>query len=370
MARHVRPRRLSRSPRVSVVIPCYNYGHYLRECAGSALGQTGVTVEVVIVDAASTDDTAEVARELAATDPRVTVITQAHNGGHIHTYNEGLAAATGEYVVLLSADDLLAPGALARAGAVLDAHPGVGLVYGFAPVFVDTPPRPGRHTWSWTIWPGLDWLAEVHRRGRNVIRSPEAVMRTSVLRQLGGYEPGLPHTADLFLWLGAATMADVAYIAGPDQGYFRQHGANLSVVRFGGPTDDIDHRRQAFELFAARFADRLPPGAQPRDDAARALGDEALARACLWLDRGPRAGDDPTALAALAHELWPAIAGTRQWRAYEHSLARWRSGRRRRVSQLGRAAIDQWGMNLGQRFGLRRFLPLGVRVLSHGWTPR
>jgi hypothetical protein len=292
------------------------------------------------------------------------------NSGHIRTYNEGLAAATGEYVVLLSADDLLAPGSLARACAVLDAHPGVGLVYGFAPVFVDTPPRPGLRTWSWTIWPGLDWLTEVHRRGRNVIRSPEAVMRASVLREIGGYEPALPHTADLFLWLGAASMADVAYVAGPDQGYFRQHGANLSVTRFGGPTDDIDHRRMAFELFAQRYADRLPSDRRPLDDAARALGEEALARACLWLDRGPGPGDDPTELAKLAQQLSPQISGSRRWRSYEDSLARWRSGRRRRPMQVGRAAIDQWGMNLGQRFGLRRFLPLGVRVLTHGWTPR
>jgi hypothetical protein len=106
------------------------------------------------------------------------------------------------------------------------------------------------------------------------------------------------------------------------------------------------------------------------DDAARALGEEALARACLWLDRGPRPGDDPTELAKLAQQLSPQISGSRRWQSYEDSLARWRSGRRRRPMQVGRAAIDQWGMNLGQRFGLRRFLPLGVRVLSHGWTPR
>ncbi|WP_460807831.1 glycosyltransferase family 2 protein [Micromonospora zhanjiangensis] len=108
MVTRIRPRPLTTRPTVSVVIPCYNYGHYLPECVHSVLSQSGVEVDVLIVDDASPDGSAEVARELSA-DPRVRLIAHRENRGHIATYNEGLAAVDGEYVVLLSADDLLSP---------------------------------------------------------------------------------------------------------------------------------------------------------------------------------------------------------------------------------------------------------------------
>ena len=60
---------------VSVVVPCYKYGHYLEESVGSALhGNDGVDVRVLIIDDASPDDSADRARELAAADPRVQVL--------------------------------------------------------------------------------------------------------------------------------------------------------------------------------------------------------------------------------------------------------------------------------------------------------
>ena len=69
--RRVDPRAPSRTPRVSVVVPCYNYGHYLPACVGSALNQPGVNVEAIVVDDASPDGSGEVAEQLFADDPRV-----------------------------------------------------------------------------------------------------------------------------------------------------------------------------------------------------------------------------------------------------------------------------------------------------------
>jgi glycosyltransferase involved in cell wall biosynthesis len=117
---------------VSVIIPCYNYGRFLRQCTESVLSQEGVDVSVLIIDDASPDGSAEVADELGRRESRLQVIRHAENKGHIATYNEGLAWATGDYLLLLSADDYLTPGSLARAAAIMDARPGVGLVYGRA----------------------------------------------------------------------------------------------------------------------------------------------------------------------------------------------------------------------------------------------
>ncbi|WP_318854809.1 glycosyltransferase family 2 protein (plasmid) [Sinorhizobium meliloti] len=124
---------LDRVPRVSVVITCYNCGHYLRQCVDSVTrNQPGIKVEVIIVDDKTTDDSVAVVRSIKDRDERVRLILHEQNKGHIATYNDGLDAATGEFVPFLSADDLATPGALTRATELLVADPSVGAVYGNA----------------------------------------------------------------------------------------------------------------------------------------------------------------------------------------------------------------------------------------------
>src|SRR5690242_1270133 len=92
---------------VNVVIPCYNYGHFLEQAVGSVLDDQGdVDVRVLIIDDASPDGSGEVALQIAARDPRVEAVVHTTNIGHIATYNEGLLGwADGDYCMLLSADD-------------------------------------------------------------------------------------------------------------------------------------------------------------------------------------------------------------------------------------------------------------------------
>ncbi len=144
MPTNMPPRPLLRRPTVSVVVPCYRYGHYLPGAVRSVLDQTDVDAEVLIVDDASPDDSGEVAEALAAADPRIRVLRHAENKGHIATYNDGLEAVDGEYVVLLSADDLLPPGSLGRATALMEANPSVGMVYGH-PLRLPRQPTAGDH---------------------------------------------------------------------------------------------------------------------------------------------------------------------------------------------------------------------------------
>ena len=174
----------------------------------------------LILDDASTDGSRDVARALADGDARVAVIQHERNHGHIATYNEGLGQATGDYVVLLSADDMLTRGSLARAAAVMEARPRVGLVYGHPRVIHDeiTPARTrGRGV---RVWAGVDWISAQCRRGLSCIYSPEVCVRSSIQRAVGGYTPSLPHTGDLEMWLRIAAVADVARV-NCDQAYRR-----------------------------------------------------------------------------------------------------------------------------------------------------
>lgn len=98
---------------VSVVIPAFNAGQYIEAAIASATQQEGVSLEVVVVDDRSTDDTREKVRRMAAADPRVSLIVLPQNGGPSVARNAGIAAAQGQWIALLDADDAYLPGRLA-----------------------------------------------------------------------------------------------------------------------------------------------------------------------------------------------------------------------------------------------------------------
>ncbi|WP_104091153.1 glycosyltransferase [Arthrobacter sp. GMC3] len=269
----VRPTRLETIPIVSVVIPCYNYGHFLPDAVAGVLAQPGVDVEVIIVDDASQDGSVAVAHQLASEDSRVMVVEHECNQGHIATYNDGLKLVTGDYVVLLSADDVLAPGSLARSAALMEAHPEVGLVYGYAPSFESEIPSARIHVRSWSIWKGEDWIRRICHRGTNLITNPEAMIRREILTNIGGYDPDHPHAADMLLWMQAASLGGVGRVNGPDQAFYRVHGDNMHITDFGGIVADFEGRARAFESFFKVHGAQLS-----KEPALRASVQVALAR--------------------------------------------------------------------------------------------
>jgi succinoglycan biosynthesis protein ExoO/succinoglycan biosynthesis protein ExoU len=104
----------SRAPLVSVVIPAFNAEATLAATVASAQRQTLADIEILVVDDASTDGTLALARRLAAEDPRVRAIAGGHNRGPAGARNLGLAAAAGEWIALLDADDAFEAERLAR----------------------------------------------------------------------------------------------------------------------------------------------------------------------------------------------------------------------------------------------------------------
>lgn len=319
------PRRLapSRDPvpaRVTVVIPCYNYGHYLPEAVASALTQSGVAVDVIIVDDCSVDGSAEVADRLAVDHPAVSVIHHPVNRGHIRTYNDGLAAARGDFVVLLSADDLLAPGSLQRSTSLMQAHPSVGLVYGYAPAFETTPGQERERPESWTVWEGRQWIRQMCRRGHNIIVNPEAILRRSVMNALVGYREDMPQAADMELWLRAAAITDVGRVNGPVQAYYRVHGGNMHQTRLQGIVREVEARRGVFLSIAELTALTPDLRASLVATAMRSLSREAVREAARVGSVREADGESVSdQLLRLAMECDPAVRHTVAWQ-----LARWR----------------------------------------------
>jgi len=114
------------APLISVVIPAYNAGAYLEEALRSVLAQDCRPLEAIVVDDGSADNTTEVARSFG---PPVRVLAQQHAGAGA-ARNTGVAAAQGELLAFLDADDLWTPHGLLRLADVLAGDPSLDLVFG------------------------------------------------------------------------------------------------------------------------------------------------------------------------------------------------------------------------------------------------
>jgi glycosyltransferase involved in cell wall biosynthesis len=295
---------------VSVVVPCYKYGHFLEEAVTSLLDdQKGVDVRVLIIDDASPDDSADVARKIAARDSRVDVIVHETNMGNIATFNHGLLEwADGDYCALVSADDRVTPGALRRARDLLDANPDVGFVYGHALWVMHGAQLPAarERVRGWSVWPGHWWLERLFRQGENPITSPEVIMRTSVLHRVGGFDPRLPHAADMELWLRLAANSDVGFLRGVDQAYYRLHQENM---RKGySRLADLRERRAVYDTVLDRYGEGLPDAQSLSQAMRRQLGREALWEAGRAYGLGRAEQASVAELTAFAADCWPDVS--------------------------------------------------------------
>jgi glycosyltransferase involved in cell wall biosynthesis len=219
-------------PRVTVVIPCYNYGHYLEDAVSSLIAQTFTDWEAIVIDDASTDSTPEVVSQIR--DTRVTCIRHETNWGNIRTFNHGLTLAQGDFLVLLSADDRYHPEFMESVVRMLDEHPEAGVVYTGVEV-IDGAGK-ARHTMRSIM--RRHHHSGVHDELRlllmgNSIPNCSGVARREVLNEVGLYNPRFPNAGDWDLWLRIAMRYKMGFIKEPLYQY-RLHGGNMSFTRARG----------------------------------------------------------------------------------------------------------------------------------------
>lgn len=317
---------------VGVVVPCYRYGRFLRECVASVLAQRGVDVRVLIIDDASPDDSADIAIAIAAEDSRVALLRHQANRGHIATYNEGLDWISADYTMLVSADDYLLPGALARATELLDKHPEVAFAFGRAlELLTDGSLQRSmkiiKGDATHEIISGLQFIKL--SRSRNIVPTPTVIVRTRVQKKVGGYCPELPHTGDMEMWLRLAAHGSVA-VMDADLAVYRVHDANMSAAynrQFGLP--DLIHREAALDFFMATQGDRLDDAQTIRRSAFSDLSRKAVSLASCAFNEGEMALSKK--LAEYAVELSPDVKRSLPW--LKLSMKKWLGLKRWRVLQ-------------------------------------
>ncbi len=111
---------------VSVIIPCYNYGHLLAEAIESVLLQTYPPDEILFIDDASTDNSVEVARRY---EPRIRIEVNEKNLGIVGNFNKAVSLTKGDYICFLGADNRFRSDYVEKTKAVLDSDPEVAIAY-------------------------------------------------------------------------------------------------------------------------------------------------------------------------------------------------------------------------------------------------
>ena len=209
--------------RVSVLLPVWNGEAFLEAAVESILRQTLSSLELIIIDDGSTDASAAIAEKLACGDDRVRVLRREHQGLSA-ALNAGIAAARGEYVARMDADDISVPHRLQKQVAYLDAHPSCVA----AGAWIEVVDEAGRHLGLKTFVEKHEEISAALLQGVSPIAHPTVVLRRDVLRAAGGYDARRYPSEDLDLWFRLAERGELANL-GETLLQHRRHKAAVGV---------------------------------------------------------------------------------------------------------------------------------------------
>jgi glycosyltransferase involved in cell wall biosynthesis len=233
----------SARPLVSVIMPVFNGGPYLVESIESVLAQTYPSIEVVVVDDASYDETPLVLERYAA-DGRIRYLRNSQNLGQFGSVNIGIEAADGELIAIHHADDVYFPQLLEFEVAFLEREPDVGAVFSFD-VFIDAkgvewgradPPSEYRGD---VILSYREVLEGILRYGNVFIRGGTSVVRRHVYDSVGPFDESFGLRGDLDMWLRIARQHDIGIV---DKYLTRYRWGHVHL------SSEYEHLRQTSEL--------------------------------------------------------------------------------------------------------------------------
>jgi glycosyltransferase involved in cell wall biosynthesis len=318
------------TPLVTVITIFWNAPvSFFREAIDSVLAQTEPSWELLLVDDGSTDESAELARQMATTHPtRIQVVHHPDGGRHgmSASRNRGIDKARGDYIAFLDADDIYLPEKLERQLAALRAHPAAGIAFG-----------PTVHWWSWTgdaadvardtarrtgaapetlVPPPLLVRAYLERRA-DTPATCGVLLRRSAVESVGGFDSRFLDLYEDQAFFFKLLLAHPAYVQAQAWDRYRRHPQAMCEVRIrdGVHADDYSvtaPRRRFLEWLEAYFDQSGVQDARLR----RLLTRE------LWPYRHPR-----------RHQaLTGAVSGSRRLaraalpRAVRRSVRRWIRG--------------------------------------------
>ncbi len=242
-------------PKVSVVLPNYNYAQYLDERIQSLLNQTYSDFELIIVDDASTDNSLEVISKYTE-DKRVKTKFFTQNSGLPYKrWNDGAELAEGEYILFAGADDSCESRLFEKLVEKLDANPNIGVAYTQS-WEIDSKGEIIRSMKEYTDDLSKErWRNDFIDKGKNeccylmikctIPNSSAAMIRRDRFEEVGRFDEKLKLVADWMFWAKLLLISDIAFIAEP-LNYFRTHPNTVRNNIYRG----AQHLEEAYQVIS------------------------------------------------------------------------------------------------------------------------
>jgi glycosyltransferase involved in cell wall biosynthesis len=215
-------------PLVSIIIPCYNAGSFIKEAIQSVVEQSYSNKQIIFINDGSSDDSLKIASHF-----KDLIIIDQENRGVSYARNQGIKKANGEFIALLDADDFFLPANLEQKVPYLTQHPECVLVHAKEQIFED-----GQREVEISHGMGGRVLNQLLNFKETVIHSPSSVLiRKTALDQTGGFDENLSTSADWDLWLRLSDIGEFGFIETP-----------LSVYRIHGNQMHLNVRKMATDM--------------------------------------------------------------------------------------------------------------------------
>ncbi len=222
------------NPKVSLIMPNYNYGEYVKDAIEGVLNQNYTSFELIIIDDASTDNSLDIITPYLKGHPCIHLIKHQKNLGCFQSVEDGLKVAKGEYITFHSSDDILFPDFLSQKVKILDENPALGLCCSkYAYFYSENPSK--IHS--------IDLLKsekELYLSPQDLIKKIKikkfwipgnaSLMRKELFIKYGGLESKYHSNTDWFLLLKIGFSHGICYL--PETlAAMRKHEASYSVTR-------------------------------------------------------------------------------------------------------------------------------------------
>lgn len=245
-------------PKISVIMPSYNYAHMMEAAVNSVLNQTLSDLELIIIDDGSTDNTGDIALKAASRDSRIKYVKK-ENRGLSAARNRGIAESSGQYIAFIDPDDLWMQMKLDLQSKLLDENPEASLCYCRAEFIGENGeilknvnwPRPENPKWS-----DLLYINYIEGSGSSVMT------RKSALESSGMFDENLRGLEDMDMWLrllhdGKAVCAEQTLVR------IRRHAKSMQA----GKIPDMAKRELEYIKYIEKSIANFPELSAMRSEA-------------------------------------------------------------------------------------------------------